>query len=99
MLIEKITDLTVWATLAGAGGLARFLTIRLDPDAQPMAVGNFFFQMLANIFVSGFAGMMGALVMAQITPEGSLQYAAAGVFGFMGVKGLDILSEKMTNKI
>lgn len=99
MIIEKLTELTIWASLASAGGLARFLTIRLDPSALPMTTGKFIFHMLANIFVSGFAGMMGALVMAQITPEGSLQYAAAGVFGFMGVKGLDVLSDKMTNKI
>lgn len=96
---KEISDLVTWGLLAGFGGVARFLVGRLEPSATQLTRSKFWFLAMANIFVSAFAGIMGALLMSAITPDPTIQFAAAGVFGFMGQKGLETLSEKLTSKL
>jgi hypothetical protein len=96
---EEYIDLIIWASLAGLGGLARFLTERLNPNASELTRKKFIFFMCANMFVSGFSGLMGALIMAQITDVDSVQFASAGIFGFGGARALEMLAEKLNNRI
>lgn len=96
---REIFEIIVFALLAAAGGIAKFLSSRLDATAHPLGLQKFIFLFCANAFVSGFSGTMGALLMEQITHEQTLHHAAAGLFGFMGARGLEILSIKLSNKL
>lgn len=96
---KEFTDLAIWATIAGMGGAARFLTQRLAADALPITFGKGVFLFSANCFISGFSGFMGALLMSAVTVEPQWVWAAAGVFGYLGPAGMDILANKISNKI
>lgn len=95
---EQLTNFIIWGILAGAGGLARFLTSRMEEAALPIAKGRFFFLLAANVLVSGFSGLMGALLMSVVTPEQTWHFVSAGVFGFGGAKALEMLSDKLSQK-
>lgn len=97
---KEYSDIITWLALAGAGGLARFLASQMDPDAKQLTLKRFLFQALANMLVSGFAGVMGALMMSQIAPEAIiLQHASAGIFGYMGHRSLEAMAEKLNQKL
>lgn len=89
----------LWSVLAACGGIAKFLAGRLDIDAPLLTTRRFLFLIAANIFVSGFSGLMGSLMVSLISPDPTFQAVSAGVFGFMGAKGIEMLSEKINNKI
>lgn len=95
---KEFTDLAIWATIAGMGGAARFLTQRLAADALPLTMGRTIFQLSANCFISGFSGFMGALLMSAFSPEPKWVWAAAGIFGYLGPAGMDILADKISKK-
>ncbi len=99
MQFNNKQDLVTWAILAGSGGLAKFLSTRLDPNAPILTRGRFIFMAIANICVSGFSGILGALMMSGVAPDTILVPAAAGVFGFAGIRGLEVMLDKLSNKI
>ena len=63
-----------------------------------MTIRRFLMLILANMFVSGFCGLMGALFFSTFSTDWVWQSIAAGVFGFVGVQSLDIITLTM-NKI
>lgn len=97
--MQNKNDILMWLLLAMGGGGARFLSDRMAADAPIISRGKFIFLGLANLFVSGFSGIMGVLMIGTVTPEPTLHGAAAGIFGFAGVKGIEMLSQKLSDKI
>ena len=88
----------LWALLAGAGGAVKFVSAALRNNAT-MSAKRFLALLTANVFISGFAGLIGALVFSLISPEPALQAIAAGIFGYLGTQGLDIIALTMSKKI
>jgi hypothetical protein len=95
----ETNETETWALLAAAGGVARFLSTRIAPEAEPITKAKFAFLMIANILVSGFSGLMGALVASAMTEDATWHFVSAGVFGFLGAKGIEILSDKLNSKL
>ena len=96
---SEIDDVLIWALLASMGGVARFLSMLLNSDSPPISVRRISFMLGANVFVSGFSGLMGALMMSIVTPDANWHFVSAGVFGFLGAKGLEIIADKISKKI
>jgi hypothetical protein len=88
----------VWALLAGAGGAVKFVSASLRNNAA-MSSRRFMILLGANMLISGFAGLIGALLFSVISPEPALGAIAAGIFGYMGTQGLDIIALTMSKKI
>jgi len=90
--------LIAWGVLAGAGGAVKFVSAALK-NPTLMSSRRFLVLLAANVFISGFSGLMGALLFATISPDHNLQLIAAGVFGYLGTQGLDIIALTMTKKV
>ncbi len=87
-----------WGSLAGVGGAVKFISAALK-DPSIMSSPRFFILLGANVFISGFSGLMGALLFATISPDHNLQLIAAGIFGYLGTQGLDIVALTMSKKV
>lgn len=96
---ETLFQLISWGLVASIGGFARFLAGRLEKDAEKLSKGNFCFQLFANVCVSGFSGLMGAMMMSMVTNIEMWHFSAAGIFGFLGVRGLEMLADKINQKL
>lgn len=96
---ETLLQLLTWGFVASIGGVARFLAGRLEKEAEKLSKGAFCFQLFANVCVSGFSGLMGAMVMSMVTTIEMWHFSAAGIFGFLGVKGLEMLADKINQRI
>jgi len=88
----------LWALLGGVGGLTKVLVQLLGMEKLP-GWRSILWLLMANSFVSGFAGFMGAIIMQQFTPNDSLHVVAAGISGYMGVAALDLFSNWFKQKI
>ena len=88
----------LWALLGTAGGTARVFSTWLTQDPKP--TGKMFaITLILNIFISGFTGYLGAVIGNLITTNDQWHVIFAGVFGYLGVNGLEFLSEIVKNKI
>jgi hypothetical protein len=96
---EQIINILISGGLAVMGGLARFFSGRMAPDAPILSRHEFWFQLLGNCFISWFAGAMAGLLCMATGVDIMFAFGAAGVFGFMGTEGLKMLSEKYSNKL
>lgn len=96
---QEISDLAMWAALAGFGGLARFLVSRMESTAPVLTRAKWWGMAFANITISSFSGIMGALVASGISESSAFVAAVAGTFGFMGAKGLEMLADKLSSKL
>lgn len=83
----------LWALLGGTGGAVKvFFTWskKLPDDLRPALIFLFL-----NIFISGFSGYMGAIFASTISVDHRMHIIFAGIFGYLGVAGLDYLAEKI----
>lgn len=80
-----------WLLFAGFGGAVRFVGERLKHN-DPKWRGRDFFLLLGNAFISGFSGLLGALVLSRITEDYVYQLVAAGMFGYFGTAGIERIS-------
>lgn len=83
----------LWAILGGAGGAVKVFfqwTKQLPNNWKPAVLF-----LLLNIFISGFSGYMGAIFASTFTPDDKTHVIFAGIFGYLGVTGLDWISEKI----
>lgn len=87
-----------WAALGAFGGVVRVIVAMLRRDKFPPPV-KVFWLLFANGLVSGFSGYIGAVGASTVSPNGNLHIIAAGVFGWLGVTGLELLAEKLKSKI
>lgn len=76
--------------VAALGGMVRYIALVMDAES-PAAPRAFLLRMIGTAVVSGFTGLMMALVVSQLTQDLTWQYVAAGVSGYTGPKTLDML--------
>ncbi len=88
----------IWGSLAGAGGAAKFISSVLR-NSQSISQRRFCVLLLANMFVSSFAGLMGGLIATTMTHDATWPYIASGLFGYLGTQGMDILLLALKKKI
>ena len=79
--------------IGAIGGVVKVLISLLSMEKLP-TLARIWWEILANAFVSGFAGYMGAILMGTVTPNDRIHVVAAGICGYLGVKALDLISEK-----
>lgn len=96
---REIINFATWGIFAGFAGIAKFLSSRMDENAPELSRARFKFLVIANIFVSAFSGIMGALIASSISDSHTFIDACAGVFGFLGARGIEILGDKLSQKI
>jgi len=94
---ESIAGL-IWAALGSAGGAAKVFTQLLAMEKLPTKT-TIFWLLAANMFVSGFAGFLGAVMATNFTTDNNIHVAVAGIAGYMGVAALDFFSLWLKNKI
>jgi len=87
-----------WALLGAIGGFARVAVVLLKLDKMPPPA-KIFWLFVANGLVSGFSGYLGAVAMSAITPNDNLYVVSAGIFGWLGVSGLEFLTSKIKDKM
>ena len=88
----------LWALLGVAGGIARVFGNWLSQEEKPQR-GTFIIILIFNIFISGFTGYLGAIVGNLLTGNDQWHVIFAGVFGYLGVNGLEYLSDKVKQKL
>jgi len=93
---ESIAAL-VWVALGSAGGAAKVFTQLLAMEKLPTKA-TIFWLLAANMFVSGFAGLLGAILATNFTADDNIHVAVAGITGYMGVAALDFFSLWLKNK-
>lgn len=86
-----------WLLFAGFGGAVRFVGERMKQQ-DPRFKGKDVVLMLGNAFISGFSGVLGALVISRVTEDYVYHLAAAGMFGYFGTAGIERLSNYVFNK-
>lgn len=89
--IETLTS-AMWAGLGAIGGAAKVTVKLLGLKTLPTNM-QIFWMFLANMFVSGFAGYMGAVIATTLTTNDDMHVIAAGISGYMGVAALDMFSD------
>ena len=93
-LDESLSRMSIpksWIVLAGMGGVARFLSRNLRSN-KPMRPVSFILALLANCFISGFAGPMTALYVSTKTDDQTWTLIAAGIGGYLGIEILNLIS-------
>ena len=80
-----------WIVIAGIGGVVRFLAANMR-DKKPMRPVSFLLALLANCFISGFAGPMAALYVSTKTDDSTWLLIAAGIGGYLGIEMLNLIS-------
>ncbi len=86
-----------WTVLAGFGGAVKFFVSSLkDPVVN---VRRSIAILIINICISGFSGLMGALLTTTLTSDMTWHLISAGIFGYLGTQGLDIITLLLQKKI
>ncbi len=93
-----LQKLLIWAFLAGGGGGVKFIAGMLR-SPEIVSRRRFVTMLLANVTISGFAGLMGALFMSTLTPDPTWQFIAAGIVGYLGTQGLDMIALGVQRKL
>jgi hypothetical protein len=94
----RYVQMFLFGLLASMGGATKFITVALR-SKEPMTMRRFLTLLGANILVSGFSGLIGALWFSTLTPDLTLQFVAAGVLGYAGPQFLDLLVLTMQRKV
>lgn len=93
-----VLKLLSWGVLAGAGGAVKFVSASLK-SKDAMGPRRFLVLLTANVFISGFSGLIMALVFSTLSPDHTWQLVAAGVGGYAGTQILDVLALTMSRKM
>ena len=89
----------LWSLLACVGGITRFLATEINATHKKFTPKSFFTMLIANAFISGFTGLMGALVISRLTSDQTLHLVSAGVFGYLGPQGMELVVKYLQNRI
>lgn len=95
--LESIAAI-VWTALGAVGGASKVFVQLLAMEKLPTK-SDILWLLFANMFVSGFAGFLGAILATNFTTDDNIHVAVAGVAGYMGVAALDLFSLWLKNKI
>ena len=85
-----------WVALGALGGIAR--VFGTWSNTPPINFKSGIFVIFINVFISGFSGFMGATIASQIVETQQSLIIASGIFGYLGVNGLDWLSDRIKEK-
>ena len=96
--VPDVAKYVIWALLAGSGGAVKFVSAQLRNN-QTMSSRRFMLLLGANVLISGFAGLMGAMLFSLFSSEPAAQAIAAGIFGYLGTQGLDNIALTMIKKL
>lgn len=88
----------IWALLGAIGGIVKVLAMLLTTSPLPSRK-TIMWLVLANAFISGFSGFLGAVVVSTLTTNSDLHVVAAGICGYLGVAALDIISNWLKQRI
>lgn len=88
----------IWALLGAIGGIVRVLALLLATTPLP-SKKVIMWLLIANSFISGFAGFLGAVVVSTMTHNEDFHVIAAGICGYLGVAALDIMSDWFKRRI
>lgn len=95
--IETPSEL-IWIALGAFGGAVKVFSQWVQKTNRPDSSKEAGIQLFLNIMISGFSGYMGALIGSMITSDNQWHVVLAGVFGYLGVQGLDFLSQFIKEK-
>jgi len=93
----EIVQAVEWIALACTGGMVRYVSKRLESKEKFAPLRDLLF-ILANGLISGFSGLMGALVVSTVTEDHVYHLVAAGVFGYYGTQGIERASVYLMNR-
>lgn len=93
----EVTKVLEWAAIAGIGGVVRFVAERMKSDVS-LSRTKYAVLVVSNGFVSGFSGLMGALLISTLTHDHVLHLFAAGMFGYYGTQGVERLAKYMLSR-
>ena len=93
--IEKVIG---WGVLAGMGGAVKYVSIVLK-STERIVIRRFLALSIGNTFVSSFCGIIGGLFVSAMDWSRTWQFAAAGIIGYLGPQGLDIIILSVKKKI
>lgn len=83
--------------MAGAGGAAKYISSKIKEKDQ-VCSSKFCARLFANIFVSGFSGVMFSLFVRTMTDDDIYHILAAGIGGYLGIELLNIVAEIIKSK-
>ena len=86
MDVERAWQTVIAITLAAAGGLARLLSIKNKKKLK-------WSRILAELFISGFAGLMILMLARAVGISGDFIGVVAGISGWIGPKVLDVIAK------
>lgn len=91
--MSKIPPEWLYTILAACGGGARYLQGYIRGEAFSPRM------FLANVVMSGFAGLMFALTARSMSFPPETIYVAAGIGGFMGTSALEFLASLIKSRM
>lgn len=99
---DTLLSVLLWSLMAGLGGVVRFVARTLQNSGQleftRQAILIYALKLFGNAVISGFCGLMGALAVSTLTADTTWHLVAAGVFGYLGIEGLEFLSQTVKRK-
>lgn len=96
--VAEIEKIVVWGLLAGFGGAVKYVSAVIR--AQELVTNRRFMMLLgANMFISSFCGLMGAMLISTVTKEIMWHGLAAGMFGYVGTYSLDMTMMALQKKV
>lgn len=89
----EVSPDALWVLLGGIGGGVKvfFQWTKKFPENFKEGITVLFL----NVFISGFSGYMGALFASLASTEDRIHVIFAGIFGYLGVTGLDWIAERL----
>lgn len=90
---HKIPVEFIYTTIAVGGGTAKYIREYLAGEKFNWHI------LFANMLLSGFSGLMFALVGRSIGINGDYIFVFSGIGGFMSSSGLDYLAKKIKAKL
>lgn len=93
----EVLRILEWLVLAGVGGAVRFVGERMK-TSDPKFGSKDLLLLIGNAFISGFSGLLGALLISTLTEDQVYHLIASGVFGYFGTAGIERIGNYVMNK-
>lgn len=95
---DALAKILIWGFLAAMGGAVKYVsTVIRSP--QSISHRRFAALLCGNMFISSFCGLMGYLLITTFTLSWEWHAMAAGLFGYLGTQGLDIVILTLRRKL
>ena len=85
----ELTSAAIYASLAGAGGAARFISHCINSKNE-MCAKKYFILLVSNVFISMFSGLTTALIASLTSTNPTVHLVAASVGGYAGIEIMNI---------